>query len=274
MTAYQAQSKLNEVYDFLRSFEGMINPDNIRLGRWLRDAQALRKSSPAEGFLMEALVYRVQGKLDQAIEYAEKSYRLDKALACNNYTTILSDAGHFKEAVELALITLQKDNLNTYALNRLIIDASITIDKDSLSQGLALFKDPNGKFKDLLNLAHRRLKKCDETISTLEKAGITIDSYAAVSSIASRALNSYYLGNSRFEMAIQHNEAGVFLIINEEIPNIDINDCFIIHDKYINDLIDSDLSFKDYKRIVYSFLPLENNDLLEGSVCQQQETLM
>lgn len=38
MAVYQAQSKLNEVYDFIMSFEGMINPDNIRFSRWIKDA--------------------------------------------------------------------------------------------------------------------------------------------------------------------------------------------------------------------------------------------
>ncbi len=274
MTTPQAQSKLNDVYEFLISFKGMINPDNIRFSRWLRDAQALRKSNPAQGFLMEALVYRAQGKLDQAVDCAEKSYRLNELVACNDYATILSNAGQFKEAVDLALINLQKDNFNTYALTRLIIDATITLDKDSLYQGLSLFKDPNDKSRDLLSLGHSNLKNFDEKISTLEQANVTVDNLIAVSSIATRALNSYHLGDSRVGMDIQYNEVGIFLIINEEVSNIDIDDCFIIHDKYTDDLIDSELSFKDYKRIVYSFLPVGHDDLSESNIHQQQEILV
>ena len=67
---------------------------------------------------------------------------------------------------------------------------------------------------------------------------------------------------------------GTFLIINQEIPNLDIDDCFIIHDKYTNDLIDSDLSFKDYKRIVYNFLPLEDEDLADSDIGSQQGILV
>lgn len=274
MTAHQAQSKLNEVYDYLISFEGMINPDNIRFSRWLRDAQALRNSNPAEGFLMEALVYRAQGKLDQAIDYAEKSYRIDKTLARDNYAILLSEAGQFKEAIALTLLNLQEDNFNTYALKRLIVDSSIALDKEALSQGLLLFKDPNNQSKDLLHLGHSKLEYFEKEIIDLEQAGITIDSLIEVSSIAAKASNSYYLGNSQVSMTIQHNEVGTFLIVNEEIPSIDIDTCFMIQDKYTDDLIDSDLSFKDYKRIVYNFSPLEDDDLSNDDIRNQQGILV
>lgn len=274
MTVHQAQSKLNEVYDFLISFEGMINPNNIRFSRWIRDAQALRNSNPAEGFLMEALVYRAQGKLDQAVDYAEKSYRLDKSVACNDYATLLSEAGRFQEAIDLSLLNLREDNFNRYALNRLIVDSSIALDKEALSQGLSLFKDTNNKSGELLHLGYSKLEYFDEDISIIEQAKITIDSLMAISSIAAKASNSYCLGNSQVSMAIQNNEVGTFLIINEKIPNVSIDDCFMIHDKYTDDLIDSELSFKDYKRIVYNFLPLTDDDLSNDEVRSQRGILV
>ena len=274
MTTPQAQSKLNEVYEFLTSFEGMINPNYIRFSRWLRDAQALRQSNPAEGFLMEALVYRAQGKLDKAVEYAKKSYQLDKTVARNDYATLLSEAGRFQEAIDLSLLNLREDNFNRYALSRLIVDSSIALDKEALSQGLSLFKDPNNKSGELLHLGYSKLEYFDEEISIIEQAKITIDSLMAISSIAAKASNSYCLGNSQVSMAIQNNEVGIFLIIDEKIPNVSIDDCFMIHDKYIDDLLDSELSFKDYNRIVYNFLPLEDDDLSDDDVLKQQGTLV
>ncbi len=274
MTAPQAQSKLNEVYEFMMSFQGMINPNNIRFSRWLRDAKALRKSDPAKGFIMEALVYRAQGKLDKAVDYAKKSYQLDKSVANNDYATLLSNAGLFEESVKLVLINLQEDNFNTHAVNRLIIDSSITIDKDALSQGLSLFKDPNHNYKDLLSPGYSNLENFAEKIRALEQANITLDTFLAVSSIATRALNSNYLGNSKVSVDIQRNEVGTFFIIDHKVANVDIDDCFIIHDKYTDDLIDSDLSFKDYKRIVYNFLPLEDDDLSNDEVRNQKGILV
>ncbi|WP_367109576.1 tetratricopeptide repeat protein [uncultured Psychrobacter sp.] len=274
MTVHQAQSKLNEVYDFLISFEGMINPDNIRFSRWLRDAQALRKSNPAEGFLMEALVYRAQGKLDKAVDYAKKSYQLDKSVARNDYATILSDAGQFKEAIDLSLLNLQEDNFDEPAFIRLIIDSSNTLNKEALLRGLSLFKNPNSKSRDLRHLGNNKLNRIDKQLSILEQMKITIDNFNAISSIAARALNGYYLGKSKIITTIQHNEVGTFLIIDEKIPNVSIDDCFMIHDKYIDDLIDSDLSFKDYNRIMYNFLPLEDDDLSSDDILRQQGILV
>lgn len=274
MTAHQAQSKLNEVYDFLMSFEGMINPDNIRFSRWLRDAQALRKSNPAEGFLMEALVYRLQGKLYQAVEYAEKSYRIDKMIACDNYATILSNAGRFEEAIELDLANLQKDNFNKYALHRLIVDSSITLNKNALSQGLALFKDPNDQSNELIALGNDYLEQFVQDEAILKQANVSIDVYRKVKSIAARAISTYYLGDSAISMNIQYNEVGTCVILTEKLKNVDMDDCFTIHDKYIDDLIDSDLSFKDYKRIVYNFLPLEDEDLTDSDIGSQQGILV
>ena len=270
MTTPQAQTKLNEVYDFMMSFEGMINPNNIRFSRWLRDAKALRKSNPALGFLMEALVYRAQGNLDQAVDYAEKAYRLERAVAGDDYATLLSNAGLFEEAVKLVLMNLQEDNFNNHAINRLIIDSSITIDKNALSQGLSLFKDPNHNYKDLLSPGYSNLDNFAEKMWALEQANITLDTFLAVSSIATRALNSCYLGNSEVNVDIQRNEVGTFFIIDHKVAKIDIDDCFMIHDKYTDDLIDSELSFKDYKRIVYNFLPLEDEGLSNDNIAKQQ----
>ena len=64
------------------------------------------------------------------------------------------------------------------------------------------------------------------------------------------------------------------MIVDEKLSNIDIDDCFTIHDKYTDDLIDSELSFKDYKRIVYNFLPLEDDDLPTDDVRRQQGILV
>lgn len=274
MATPQAQSKLNEVYDFLISFEGMIDPNNIRFSRWLRDAQALRKSNPAEGFLMEALVYRAQGKLDKAVDYAKKSYQLDKSVACNDYATLLSNAGRFEEAIKLSLLNLQEDNFNKHALNRLIIDSFLILNKDALLQGLSLFKDPNNKFEDLLCLVNSRLDEIDEEISILEQMNISMVTFTAISSSAARASKSYRLGGSQISMCTQHNEVGTFLIINEMLSNVDIDDCFMIHDKYTDDLIDSDLLFKNYNRIVYNFLPLEDDDLSNNDIIMQQGLLV
>lgn len=274
MTAHQAQSKLNEVYDYLISFEGMINPNHFRFSRWLRDAKALRKSNPAEGFLMEALVYRAQGKLDQAVDCAQKSYQINKTVGCNDYATLLSNAGLFEEATKLALLNLQEDNFNAYALNRLITDSSMALNKKTLSQGLSLFKDPNNKSVNLLELGHATLEMIDNRLSTLNQVKVLVYDFVYVSSIAIRALNTYYIGASEFSTTIQHNEVGTFLIINQEIPNLDIDDCFIIHDKYTEDLINSDLSFKDYKRIVYNFLPAADDNLSNDDLLAQRGILV
>lgn len=274
MTAPRPQSKLNEVYDFLMSFEGMINPNNISLSRWLRDAQALRKSNPAEGFLMEALVYRAQGKLNQAVDCVKKSYQINKTVACNDYTTLLSNAGLFEEAVRLSLTNLQEDNFNAYALNRLITDSFMALNKQALSQGLSLFKDSNNKSVNLLELGHATLEMIDNRLSTLNQVKVLVDDFVWVSSIAIRALNTYYIGASEFSTTVQHNEVGTFLIINQEIPNLDIEDCFVIHDKYTDDLINSDLSFKDYKRIVYNFLPAADDNLSHDDLLAQRGILV
>ena len=274
MTTPQAQSKLNEVYDFLLSFEGIIDPNNIKFSRWLRDAQALRKSNPAEGFLMEALVYRAQGKLDKAVDYAKKSYQLDKKLAGNDYATLLSDAGRFEEALKLALMNLQEDNFSTYALTRLMVDSSIVLDKEALFQGVSLFKDPDNIYRNLLPTSDNMLENIDKRLSMLKQTYITVDNFIAVTSIATRALKSHYLGDSDVVTSIQHNEVDTFLIANEKIPNVSIDDCFMIHDKYTDNLIDSELSFKDYKRIVYNFLPLEDDDLSNDDVLKLQGILV
>lgn len=123
-------------------------------------------------------------------------------------------------------------------------------------------------------LVNDRLDRIDEKLSILEQIKVNLATFTAISSLAARASNTYCLGGSQISITLQHNEVGTFLIVDEKLSNIDIDDCFTIHDKYTDNLIDSELSFKDYKRIVYNFLPLEDNDLPADDVRRQQGILV
>lgn len=257
MRAPQAQSKLSEILEFLQQCEGTINPDKLIFSRWIKDAQALRLVNPSEGYMMEAWVYRAQGKLDKALEYMKNAYRLDSSSSSANvnYASILLSNGKFYESQELCIKRIRFDRANTDIFNILVTNALYTFNRDNLIEAIGLFIPTNPEGEQMVQLAKKRLSDFDHMISTLEAANVSIETFERFSGIAHQVRTSRYIGETRTAVDCEINELGRFLVINEALVNASIEDCLSMNDDLIEAIIDDDYPFEEYKKIIFNFIP-------------------
>lgn len=257
MSAPQAQSKISEIMEFLQQYEGIIIPNRLEFGRWIRDAQALRLSNPSEGFMMEAWVYRAQGKMNKALEYMKKAYRLDASVSSVNvnYASILLSNGKFHESEELCIKRIRSDRVNVDIFKILITNTLYTFNKDNLIEAIKLFIPTNPEGEEVLQLANKRLSDFDHMIATLEAADLSIETFERFNSIAQRVRTSRYMGESRTVIDCEINELGKFLLIDESLVNASVEDCLSMNDDLIEAILDDDYPFEEYKKIIFNFIP-------------------
>lgn len=257
MRAPQAQSKLSEVLEFLQQYEGTINPNKLIFGRWIKDAQALRLVDPSEGYMMEAWVYRAQGKLDKALEYMKNAYRLDSSSnSVNvNYASLLLSSGDFNESEKLCIKRIRLDRTNTDIFKILITNTLHTFNQDVLFEAIELFIPTNPEAEKVIGQAKKRIFDFDHMQSTLESANLSIEVYKRFSSITQKVRNTRYIGESRTVINCEVNELGTFLLIDEALANASIEDCLSMYDDLVEEIINDDHYFEEYKKIIFNFIP-------------------
>lgn len=259
MSASRPQSKLSEVSDFMNQHQGIIDPNRLELRRWLNDARALRQSEPAAGYIMEGLLYRAQGKIAEGLEYLEKAYRLDSLLASKNYFSLLATNGEYGKAENVALHFIQKDRADSELLQFMLSIIMYSLNEDNLNQAINMFKPTNPYAKEILNLANFMLDDIKKTLSSLELSNVTVETYRNYWMLASKIRNANYMGGSHITITHQVNELGNFLIIEDSLLNVSIDDCMRMNDELIEAIIDDDYPFDEYRKIVFNFSPAENS---------------
>ncbi len=259
MSASRPQSKLSEVSDFMNQHQGIIDPNRLELRRWLNDARALRQSEPAAGYMMEGLVYRAQGNIVKGTEYLKKSYRIDPLLAGKNYVSLLTVNGNFDEAESVALKLIQNSRTDVGLLRCILVSLPHTLNKNNLIQAIDVFKPTNPYAKEILNLANFMLDDIKKTLSSLELSNVTVETYRNYWMLASKIRNANYMGGSHITITHQVNELGDFLIIEDSLLNVSIDDCMRMNDELIEAIIDDDYPFDEYRKIVFNFSPAENS---------------
>ncbi|WP_230657757.1 hypothetical protein [Psychrobacter sp. I-STPA10] len=254
MTAPQAQTKLNDLSEFMNSYEGLVNPKKLEWHRWLKDAQALRINDPAEGYLMEGLVYRAQGKIAKGLEYLTKSYRLDKMVAGKNYAFMLAENGLHSEA-ELAFLQLLEINrADSSLLEGLLLSVHRTLNKDSLMKAIKLFCPTNPVADKVRADAFVLIEEIDAEIASLEMLDIPIEAYREFWEIVDKTKNKYYMGNTKVIIEHQTDEFGKSLLIEDVLPNVSAEDCARLNyelEKAINNEYLSDI----YRKTNFKFTP-------------------
>lgn len=255
MTNPQLQSKLIEVEDYIRLNHGVLCADKLKTRRWLRDAHALRVSDPTVGYMMEGMVYRIQGDIPKALEYIGKSYRLNRMLAGNNYASMLSANGDFEQAQEICLQLLNVERADSTIFKQLLSCVSPTLNSAVLEEAISLFLPANPKAKSMVEEARLQLKSFGNVLSNLEVASISEDTYIKFRRLVSKIRNANYMGSSRIELDYEINELGSFVVMEEFLDNASIDKCLQMNEDLINSIIDDDHPFEEYQKIIFSFRP-------------------
>ena len=259
MSASRPQSKISEVSDYMNQHQGMIDPSRLELRRWLNDAYALRKSEPALGYMMEGLIYRTQGKIAKGLEYLKKAYRIDPLLASKNYLSLLATNGEYDEAESIALDFIQKDRANSGLLQCMLFSIPHTLNNDNLSQAIKLFKPTNINAEKILESSKSLLVDMEEVMHNLGASNVSIDTYRRYWKLASIVRNTNYMGSSNVSITHQVNELGAFLIIEDSLLNVSMEDCMRMNDELIEAVINDDYPFEEYRKIIFNFSPAKDN---------------
>lgn len=257
MSAPQKQSKFSEVVRFIQQYEGIINPNRIEFIRWIKDAEALRLSNSTNGYMMEACIYRAQGKTEKALEYMKKAYRLDpfSTSVIVNYASLLNSNGKFDESEELCMKHISAHRTSTAMFKILLTNTKYTFNKQHLTDAINLFISTSLEGDQVIEEARKGLLDFESMLETLESANVSIKTYKRFNTLAQQVRSSYYLGESRTSVDYEINELGTFLLIEESLSNVSIEDCLHMNDDLIEAIIDDDYPFEEYKKIIFNFIP-------------------
>lgn len=257
MSTPQKQSKFSEVVRFIQQYEGIINPNRIEFIRWIKDAKALRLSNSADGYMMESCIYRAQGKIEKALEYMKKAYRLDpfSTSVIVNYASLLSSNGKFDESEELCMRHISTHRTNIAIFEILLTNTTYTFNKQYLTDAINLFMSTSLEGDQLITQARKKLLNFESMLETLELANVSVETYKRFNALAQKVRSSYYLGESRTSIDYEINELGTFLLIEESLANVSVEDCLHMNDDLIEAIIDDDYSFEEYKKIIFNFIP-------------------
>lgn len=266
----QPQTKSLEVERFMNNYLGMIDPSNFKLKLWLRDAKALRQTNPVDSYMIEGLVCRAQGKLNDAVSMVANAVRFDSSLQ-GNLATMYASAGMFDEAEELCLSLLQKNNSDWYAFHQMLVNTSVTLNRSRLKKAMDIFKPTDEKTEDLLNIGKVYLEDMVKPLELLEKVGVSIATYRAIMDMATVVKNKKYLGDSNLRLGMQVNEVGKILIVNETLFNVSVDDCIDLNEQYFDSILDLECPFDEIKKVVYNFRPGGEEESLESKDASYKE---
>lgn len=257
MSAPQIQSKLSEVVYFIQQHEGIINPNRIEFIRWIKDAEALRLVNSSDGYMMEACVYRAQGKIAKALEYMKKAYRLDSfsISVIVNYASFLNSNGKFDESEELCMKHISAHRASIDMFKILLINTTYTFNKQHLTDAINLFMPTGLEGEQVIEQARKGLLDFENMLETLDSANVSVETYKRFNALSQQVRNSYYMGESNTSIDYQVNELGTFLLIEEALANLSVEDCMQMNDDLIDAIIDDDYPFEEYKKIIFNFIP-------------------
>lgn len=262
MSVNQPQTKLDQVVSFLNSCKGVIKINSFQLASWLRDAKALQKNNPVEGYMMESLVYRAQGKIDLAVQYSEKAYRLDKSTAGSNYLALVKEAGYLDEADKLAIELLNLYRTDTSIFELLIMNSPYTLNTNLLKEGIRLFQPTNKKAQEMVKRAEDYLDAFDTSLEMLKLAEVSIETFKKVMEISTRIKSTQHIGINYFRIKYQNNEAGKFLIVTQRLENTSVEDCIRMNDEFIDAVIDNNYPFQELRKVIFNFAPSDEKSLI------------
>lgn len=262
MSVIQPQSKLDEVVSYLNLCQGIIKINDFQLASWLRDAKALQKTNPVEGYMMESLVYRAQGKIRLAVQYAEKAFRLDKSIAGSNYLALIKEAGCLDKADELAIELLNLYRTDTSIFDLFVMNSPYTLNIDLLKEGIRLFKPTNKKAQNMVKQAESYLEAFNANLEMLKLTGVSIETFKRVMEVSTRIKSRQHIGTNKLRISYQDNEIGKFLIITQSLKNTSVEDCIRMNDEFVDAIIDDDYPFQEFRKIIFNFMPLDEKPLI------------
>lgn len=249
-----AKSKTQEVYEFLKEYQGLTNPNSLKFLAWLKDGEALLKTDPADGYILQGFAYGLLGNPLLAIESMKKAMLLNNYFGKINYAMRLSYFGNFQESYEICLELLKQNPLDKQAFDVALDNAGNLINHDLLEKVAKLFKgDIKGVSSVLSYIQDKQLLLTDLNISK--------DIFLKIQKVLFQFLSYHYYGDYTAIPIIRQTELGKHLELNIYLNHLEIEKCLEMNELFLEKLINNnELHYDEYKNIIVQFMPAEYSD--------------
>lgn len=245
-----AKPKTQEVYEFLKDYQGLTNPNSLKFLVWLKDGEMLLKTAPADGYILQGFAYVLLGNPVRAIESMKRAMLLNNYLGKINYAMRLSYFGDFQESYEICLDLLKQNPLDKQAFDVALDSARNLISCDSVEKAIELFKgDTTEASSVLFDIQDEQLLLADLNVAK--------DVFLKIQRLFCQFLSYYYHGDYTVTPIIRQTEIGKHLELNVYLYNVGIEKCLEMNGLFLDKLIDGDLHYDDYKNIIINFIPAE-----------------
>ncbi len=243
----QAKPKTLEAFEYLKTYSGLTDSNNLTYRRWLNDGQNLVKKSPADGYLLQGFAYHLLGDISLAITSMQKARRLNDYFGKINYATLVFRSGDYQQSIQVCLDLLAQNKEDQYVRSLLLECADFALDADLVKK--LLQSDKGNEVLQSLALS------IDKEIQVLSDIGIDKMAYIAVKQAVFELLSNYYVGDCVIKPCVIDNEMGKQVQLSVYLDNVGIDDCLRLDNALLDKLIDDELPFDQYKNVVVHFIP-------------------
>lgn len=245
----QPKSKTQEAYEFLQSYQGLTDPDNLQFHRWLRDGKNLVQTSAADGYILQGFAYNLLGNAILSLDSMKKAKLLNNYFGKVNYAGLLNRLGRHEESISICFELLQQDPMDSHVFSMALTNADLALDADMAKKAFLLYE---GDDVDL----HPFLTSLDKKAEILQDVDIDKETFINIKRRLFSFLSHHYCGDYSTRPFIVENEIGKRLDLNVYLNNVDVHQCVELTDMFMDELIDDDtLHFDDYKNIIVHFIP-------------------
>lgn len=247
----QPKTKTQEAYEFLQSYQGLINPDNIEFYRWLnQDVPSLLNTNPQSAYVLKSFAHILMGDPAQGLYAMQNAKQLGERHATQNIMNILHSMGRFDESGQFAKEILQQNPHDSESVSLLLSHALLHLSINEVHEVMQCYQGNNPQ---IMQKSQMHIQEINKRIDMLNELSISKNTVIDILKYIYVFLSDKYVGDNYLSFDYGYTEIGGYLEINVCLNNLSVDDCLSLQDAFLDMLIDSELDYRDYKNILVGF---------------------
>lgn len=246
------QPKTFEAYEFLKSYNGLTSPNNFRFLSWLKSAEQLVKTDAPNAYTLKSFAYILMGKPKEGLLALQNAERLGSGVAKINLMNVLLNMGDFEQSSKIALDNLIKNPQDDYSIQMLMFNGLCLLDTNKINNSLNIYQ---GTSKEVLKVSKQFDREIHYRKNALAELNISETTFINILKFIYRFLSHNYAGKIDLGISHGYTEIGGHIHIGVFLKNLAIDKCLLLQDKFLDELVESDLDYSEYKNILVNFMP-------------------